>query len=123
MYRFYDVESGSISIAGQPIRGVTMQSLRQSISVVPQDVVLFNQTLGYNISYGNLAASPERVDEVIRLAKLDSLVARLPHGLETVVGERGLKLSGGEKQRVAIARCLLKDSPIVFLDEVQYSIA
>ena len=119
MYRFYDSASGTISICNQSIRDeVTLQSLRQSISVVPQDVVLFNQTLGYNIAYGNLSATQERINEVIRLAKLDSLVSRLPQGLETVVGERGLKLSGGEKQRVAIARCLLKDAPIVFLDEV-----
>jgi ATP-binding cassette subfamily B (MDR/TAP) protein 7 len=119
LYRFYDALGGQISVAGQPIKNVTLESLHGLISAVPQDVVLFNQTLGYNIHYGDLKASKERIDEVVKLSKLDVLVQRLPLGLDTIVGERGLKLSGGEKQRVAIARCLLKDSPIVFLDEVR----
>lgn len=125
LYRFYDPDTGSISVCNQGIRDeITLSSLRQSISVVPQDVVLFNQSLGYNIVYGNLTAKydTDRINDVIRLAKLDSLVARLPQGLDTIVGERGLKLSGGEKQRVAIARCLLKDAPIVFLDEATSSL-
>ena len=95
-----------------------MSSLRKNVSVVPQDTVLFNDTLIYNISYGNLSASKEQIDYVVKLAKLDKLVDRLPDGYDTLVGERGLKLSGGEKQRVAIARCLLKDAPIILLDEV-----
>lgn len=129
LYRFYDSESGSISIGDQNIKDVNVDSLRRAIGIVPQDTVLFNDTLGYNIAYGNvslLEQSPETREkslrEVIRLAQLDSLVERLPMGLETRVGERGLKLSGGEKQRVAIARCLLKDSPIVLLDEATSSL-
>lgn len=120
LYRFYDPLSGNILIDDQNIRDISIKTLRQYISVVPQDAVLFNETLGYNIAYGNLlAASKERIEEVVRLSKLEKLVSRLPEGLETKVGERGLKLSGGEKQRVAIARCLLKNSPIIFLDEVR----
>lgn len=118
LYRFYGVNSGKILIDGQDVEGLTLKSIREKISVVPQDTVLFNDTLGYNIHYGNLAAPKEKVMEVARLAKLDSLIERLPHGLDTMVGERGLKLSGGEKQRVAFSRCLLKDAPIVMLDEV-----
>ena len=118
LYRFYGANSGQLLIDGQEVNELTLQSIREKMSVVPQDTVLFNDTLGYNINYGNLNASPERVMEVARLAKLDGLIQRLPQGLDTMVGERGLKLSGGEKQRVAIARCLLKDSPIVILDEV-----
>ena len=118
LYRFYGSNSGQLLIDGQEVNELTLQSIREKMSVVPQDTVLFNDTLGYNINYGNLNASPERVMEVARLAKLDGLIQRLPQGLDTMVGERGLKLSGGEKQRVAIARCLLKDSPIVILDEV-----
>lgn len=118
LFRFYKANSGKILIDGQDVEKLTLQSIREKISVVPQDTVLFNDTLGYNIHYGNLAAPAEKVMEVARLAKLDSLIERLPQGLDTMVGERGLKLSGGEKQRVAIARCLLKDAPIVMLDEV-----
>ncbi|RYH30295.1 ABC transporter ATP-binding protein/permease [archaeon] len=117
LYRFYDPSGGEICIDGQDIRGVSTDSLRQKIAVVPQDVVLFNESLRYNIQYGSLQASEEKVLEAIKLARLEALVKRLPQGLDTKVGERGLKLSGGEKQRVAIARCLLKDAPIVVLDE------
>lgn len=118
LYRFYKPNSGRILIDGQDVDEVTLNSIREKISVVPQDTVLFNDTLGYNIHYGDLNASDEDVWEVVKLAKLDALVERLPLGLDTMVGERGLKLSGGEKQRVAIARCLLKKAPIVILDEV-----
>jgi ABC-type multidrug transport system fused ATPase/permease subunit len=94
-----------------------MDSLRRSIGVIPQDVVLFNDTIGYNIAYGNMSASPERLQEVIKNSKLESVIRNLPKGLETVVGERGMKLSGGEKQRVSIARAMLKDAPILLCDE------
>lgn len=123
LYRFYDATEGSITVDGQDMRSVQLQSLRSKLAVVPQDTVLFNDTLGYNIAYGNIpSATPERVREVTRLAQLDGLISRLPEGFETKVGERGLKLSGGEKQRVAIARCLLKDAPIVLLDEATSSL-
>lgn len=123
LYRFYDPISGSISIDGQEISGLSLESLRKSIAMVPQDTILFNESLGYNIRYGDISnATEERVDDVIRKSKLDSLVSILPDGLKTKVGERGLKLSGGEKQRVAIARCLLKNSPIVLLDEATSSL-
>jgi ATP-binding cassette, subfamily B (MDR/TAP), member 7 len=117
LYRFYDPIAGTISIDNQSIQQITLTSLRNKIAVVPQDTVLFNESLGYNIQYGNLLASKDDLHRVIKLAKLDDLIRRLPQGLDTKVGERGLKLSGGEKQRVAIARCLLKDAPIVILDE------
>lgn len=122
LFRFYDVSAGSISIDGQDIREVTQDSLRQALGVVPQDTVLFNDSLRYNIAYGRPDASDARIDEVIRLAHLDKFVAQLPAGLDTQVGERGLKLSGGEKQRVAIARVLLKDPPILILDEATSSL-
>jgi len=115
--RFYDPDSGSVTIDNQNTKDVLIYSLRKHIGVVPQDAVLFNDTLGYNIRYGDLSASDERVEEVSRLSKLDALVSRLPNGLNTLVGERGLKLSGGEKQRVMISRLLLKDAPIMLLDE------
>jgi len=104
LYRFYDCERGQVTIDGQDVKDVSLSSLRSKIAVVPQDTVLFNDSLLYNIQYGSLNASKERVEEVLRLARLDDLVHRLPQGLQTKVGERGLKLSGGEKQRVAIAR-------------------
>ena len=118
LFRYFDPISGHIYIDDQELSTLQLHTLRKYISVVPQDTVLFNDTIYYNISYGDLKASKERVQEVTRLARLDELIARLPDGYNTIVGERGLKLSGGEKQRVAIARCLLKDSPIVLLDEV-----
>lgn len=118
LYRFYDINGGAIKIDGQDIRDVTLHSLREQIAVVPQDILLFNDTIEYNLRYGNLiTASDEKIKEILKLVRLEEFISRLPQGLKTVVGERGLKLSGGEKQRVAIARCLLKDSPVVILDE------
>jgi ATP-binding cassette subfamily B (MDR/TAP) protein 7 len=122
LYRLYDINKGKIFIDDQPITEVTLNSLRKLIAVVPQDVMLFNESLEYNLLYGNLGTSKEKLQEVLRLCRLDEFISRLPNGLQTVVGERGLKLSGGEKQRVAIARCLLKDSPIIILDEVSFSL-
>ena len=117
LFRFYDVGDGVIRIDGQDIRQVTQKSLRAAIGIVPQDTVLFNDTIGYNIAYGAPGAGPERVIEAARAAHIDQFVASLPDGFETRVGERGLKLSGGEKQRVAIARALLKDPRIMVFDE------
>ena len=117
LYRFYDIHSGTITIDGQDIKTVQQDSLRAAIGMVPQDTVLFNDTIGYNIRYGRLDASDEAVMEAARHAQIDGFIASLPRGFETEVGERGLKLSGGEKQRVAIARTLLKSPPILILDE------
>ena len=117
LFRFYDVGDGVIRIDGQNIRQVTQKSLRAAIGIVPQDTVLFNDTIAYNIAYGAPGAGPERVIEAARAAHIDQFVASLPDGFETRVGERGLKLSGGEKQRVAIARALLKDPRIMVFDE------
>jgi ATP-binding cassette subfamily B protein len=117
LYRFYDIQGGAITIDGQDIRDVTQLSLRQCIGIVPQDTVLFNDTILYNIRYGRVGASDADVAEAARLAQLDHLISRLPDGMQTMVGERGLKLSGGEKQRVAIARALLKNPKIMVFDE------
>ncbi len=122
LFRFYDVDAGRITIDGQDIREVTQHSLRQAIGVVPQDTVLFNDTIGYNIAYGRPDATPAEIREAVRLAHLDDFIAQLPQGLDTVVGERGLKVSGGEKQRIAIARMLLKDPPIRIFDEATSSL-
>ena len=117
LFRFYDVDSGRVLIDGQDIRQVTQQSLRAAIGMVPQDTVLFNDTIYYNIAYGNPAASPAEVEEAARLARVHDFVMALPDGYQTSVGERGLKLSGGEKQRVAIARTILKEPSILLFDE------
>ena len=117
LFRFYDVSGGRITIDGQDIRDVTQTSLRKSIGMVPQDTVLFNDTVAYNIRYGRPDASEEDVMEAARLAQISDFIERLPKRYETEVGERGLKLSGGEKQRVAIARTILKAPPILMLDE------
>jgi ATP-binding cassette, subfamily B, heavy metal transporter len=117
LFRLYDVSSGRILIDGQDIRNVTQASLRASIGMVPQDTVLFNDTIRYNIRYGRWDASDAEVEEAARLAQIDGFIRMSPKGYETQVGERGLKLSGGEKQRVAIARTVLKAPPILVLDE------
>ena len=117
LFRFYDVDAGRVLIDGQDIRQVTQQSLRAAIGMVPQDTVLFNDTIYYNIAYGNPAASPAEVEEAARLARVHDFVMGLPDGYQTAVGERGLKLSGGEKQRVAIARTILKVPSILLFDE------
>jgi ATP-binding cassette subfamily B protein len=117
LFRFYDVQQGCITIAGQNIRHVTQSSLRQAIGIVPQDTVLFNDTVAYNIAYGRPGASLGEVQAAASAAHIHQFIASTPKGYDTVVGERGLKLSGGEKQRVAIARTLLKNPPILIFDE------
>jgi ATP-binding cassette subfamily B protein len=117
LLRFYDVASGRVLIDGQDIRDVTQKSLRAAIAVVPQDTVLFNDTIFYNIAYGRADATAEDIYAAAQMAQLDDLIRALPDGYDTMVGERGLKLSGGEKQRVAIARAILKNPPILVLDE------
>ena len=117
LYRFYDVGGGEVFIDGQNVADVTQLSLRQSVGIVPQDTVLFNDTIAYNIRYGRPEASEEEVYAAARLASIHDFIVSLPKGYETRVGERGLKLSGGEKQRVAIARTVLKNPPILVLDE------
>jgi ATP-binding cassette subfamily B protein len=117
LFRFYDVQSGSLSIDGQDVRDVTQNSLHRQIGVVPQDTVLFNDTIGYNIAYGRDGATQAEVEAAAQAAQIHDFIKALPEGYETSVGERGLKLSGGEKQRVGIARTLLKDPPILLLDE------
>ncbi|MDO8719203.1 MAG: ABC transporter ATP-binding protein/permease [Polaromonas sp.] len=117
LYRFYDVQQGRITIAGQDIKQVTQASVRRAIGIVPQDTVLFNDTIEYNIAYGKPGATHEEVEEAARAARIHAFIASTPLGYQTMVGERGLKLSGGEKQRVAIARTLLKNPPVVIFDE------
>nr|WP_315427296.1 ABC transporter ATP-binding protein/permease [uncultured Albidiferax sp.] len=117
LFRFYDVQQGEILIAGQNIQTVTQASVRQAIGIVPQDTVLFNDTVEYNIAYGQPGASREQVETAARAARIHGFISATPKGYETMVGERGLKLSGGEKQRVAIARTLLKNPPILIFDE------
>ena len=117
LFRFYDYESGRILIDGQDIKEVTLESLRKAIGVVPQDTPLFHADILHNIRYGNLEASDEQVYEAARLAQVDQTIEKLPEKYHTQVGERGLMISGGEKQRLAMARLLLKDPPILFFDE------
>jgi ATP-binding cassette subfamily B protein len=117
LFRFYDVQSGAVLIDGQDVRNVTQASLRAAIGMVPQDTVLFNDTIEYNIRYGKPDATQAEVREAARLAQIDDFIMTLPLGYYALVGERGLKLSGGEKQRVAIARTILKAPPILMLDE------
>ncbi|RAI00298.1 metal ABC transporter permease [Acuticoccus sediminis] len=117
LYRFYDVAGGAITIDGQDIRDVTQVSLRREIGIVPQDTVLFNDTIAYNIAYGRPSASREEVERAAEMAQIGDFIRALPQGFDTEVGERGLKLSGGEKQRVAIARTILKAPPVLILDE------
>ena len=117
LFRFYDVQQGCISVAGQDIKQVTQASVRQAIGIVPQDTVLFNDTVEYNIAYGKPGASRAEVEEAARAARIHDFISSTPAGYNTMVGERGLKLSGGEKQRVAIARTLLKNPPIMIFDE------
>lgn len=117
LYRFYDIQSGSIVIDGQNVRDVTQQSLRAAIGMVPQDTVLFNDTIAYNIRYGRIDATDDEVNRAADLAQIGDFIRGLPEGFNAMVGERGLKLSGGEKQRVAIARTILKAPPILILDE------
>nr|WP_309390450.1 ABC transporter ATP-binding protein/permease [Chelatococcus sambhunathii] len=117
LFRFYDIQSGRITIDGQDIRDVTQDSLREAIGMVPQDTVLFNDTVRYNIRYGRWDATDDEVEQAARLAQIDGFIRQMPKGYDTEVGERGLKLSGGEKQRVAIARTILKGPPLLILDE------
>jgi ATP-binding cassette subfamily B protein len=117
LFRFYEPQAGRILVDGQPIADVQQVSLRAAIGMVPQDTVLFNDTIEYNIRYGRPGATMEEVEEAARLAQIDRFIRTLPEGYATSVGERGLKLSGGEKQRVAIARTILKAPPILVLDE------
>lgn len=122
LYRFYDVGAGRITIDGQDLRDVTQQSLRSAIAIVPQDTVLFNNSIYYNINYGRFDASREEVEQAARMAHIHEFIRQLPDGWDTVVGERGLKLSGGEKQRVAIARAILKRPRILIFDEATSSL-
>ncbi|WP_114214021.1 ABC transporter ATP-binding protein/permease [Ochrobactrum sp. 3-3] len=117
LFRFYDIQSGSVTIDGQDVRDVTQESLRKVIGMVPQDTVLFNDTIAYNIRYGRTDATEEEVQKAAELAQIAGFIQHLPEGYQSMVGERGLKLSGGEKQRVAIARTILKAPPILILDE------
>jgi ATP-binding cassette subfamily B protein len=117
LYRFYEIQAGRVTIDGQDIRDVRQDSVRSSIGIVPQDTVLFNDTIRYNIRYGRMTASDAEIEAAARLAQIEPFIRQLPDGFGAMVGERGLKLSGGEKQRVAIARTILKNPPILLLDE------
>ena len=117
LFRYYDVQGGRILIDGQDIRSVSLASLRKAIGVVPQDTPLFNNTIQHNIHYGNLEATQEQVHEAARRAHIHESITQFPGGYETMVGERGMMISGGEKQRLAVARLILKDPPLLFFDE------
>ena len=117
LFRFYDVQGGAVRLDGQDVRDVTQSSLHDQIGVVPQDTVLFNDTILYNIAYGRADATRSEIEAAAKAAKIHDFIIGLPQGYDTAVGERGLKLSGGEKQRVGIARTLLKNPPILILDE------
>jgi ATP-binding cassette subfamily B protein len=117
LFRFYETSAGRVTIDGQDISEVTQDSLRAALGMVPQDTVLFNDTIAYNIQYGRPGATEAEVREAARMAQIDDFINMLPDGYDATVGERGLKLSGGEKQRVAIARTILKGPPILMLDE------
>ena len=117
MYRFYDPDSGSVRIGGHDVRDLDKDSVQRAIAVVPQDTVLFHESIAYNLQYGDLNASWEDVEDAAKKAHIHDTILSFPDGYDTVVGERGLKLSGGEKQRVAIARAILKKAPIILCDE------
>ena len=120
--RFYDVQSGSIEIDSQNIKNVSLSSLRKSLSLVSQDVILFDDTISNNISYAKENASPEEIRAACKFAAADEFIEKLPQGYETMIGENGVRLSGGQKQRVSIARAILKESPIILLDEATSSL-
>lgn len=122
LYRFFDPTEGEILIGGQNIKQVNLNSLRKAIAIVPQESVLFHDTIKYNINYGNLEKKVEDVENAARMAELHESIVQWPKGYDTEVGERGLKLSGGEKQRVSIARAIMKNSPILVFDEATSSL-